>query len=124
MAGVRVDLFKETFKRYKKRSPDLSDVIDFRRSEQCEGEVSKTRRNVEDVNIYARNIILSCNSTPFLSPFLAVVRVPSATQLPPNAAVSREAAVLGLAPPSTWLQYTLTSSPGHHSTSPAHTHLK
>ena len=35
------DLFKVEFKRYKKRSANLSDVVDFKRRDQHEGEVSE-----------------------------------------------------------------------------------
>lgn len=46
------DLFKEEFKRYKKRSADLSDVIDFRNPEKYKGEVSRRVRNVNNELLY------------------------------------------------------------------------
>ena len=43
----KADLFKEAFKRYKKKEADLSDVIDFTKPSQYDREVDvRTIRNV------------------------------------------------------------------------------
>ncbi len=64
MADEKQDLFKEEFKRYKRRSPavDLSDVVDLRHPERFNGEVSQ---EVSVLMIYFSFVFdLACPSTP------------------------------------------------------------
>lgn len=89
-----VDAFKEEFKRYKKKSCDMKDLIDFRDKTRCE-KLIKVASLVHGSEV-------SNKSTPHSQVGL---RESSETN-------KRKAECLGLKPPSKWSMFSLPNIPG------------